>query len=106
MSAGSEHDTLDRAESIRAAAERVHARAQLVLSRCEAQAGQIRHFLAGPEMTEYGFMTADGVCHWRGVGDAAIYTSRAWANEAVARIAHAQLISRTWTASLHDVVSS
>lgn len=105
MSTGSEHDALSRAESIRAAAERVHDKARLVLSRCEAQAGQIRHFLAGPEMVEYGFMTADGTCHWRGVGDAAIYTSRTWAEGAIANVAHSTLIRRTWTASLHDVVN-
>lgn len=90
---------------LRAAAEKLLADASLVHARSEAQSGQIRHFLAGPEMIEYGFAAPDGTRHWRPVGVHPINDSRDWAQMAVYAIEHARLIRRTWTASVDEPVN-
>lgn len=95
----------ETATTIRRAAERVLAEAALVHARSESQSGTIRHYLAGPEMIEYGFATPDGVRHWRPVGTYPVKDSRDWALSAVHAIEHARLIQRTWTASVDGAVS-
>ena len=90
---------------IEAATNDLLSKAALVHARSESQSGTIRYFLAGPEVIEYGFMTADGHQHWRPAGVDPIETSRTWAEGAVHNIAHAQLVQRTWTASVASVCS-